>query len=305
MLERELLINAMLYFIPNGSVVGAIKATGTLTLAADIAADETVTIGAKTYTCKAVPGTTANAFKLGANRAATLDNLIAAINLAAGAGDLYGSETTEHPTITAIAGAGDTMVVTAKIGGTNGNAIVTTETLVGAGNQWGAATLTGGVSGDTASISSKPALDEDWKEHEFACISRVKRNPIKKSEELECGRGARGGYAVTVREWIVRDTTEFQAIAYHPIHHQLSFGLAAPIVLGVAQPVNRTTFREIVGWMRIVAFTETGAKFCTQESWECLRLGDVPEWKNETGKPIYQMEFIGSGDYDLDDVVFH
>jgi hypothetical protein len=121
----------------------AVAATGTLT-GTTIAADDTVTIGAVTYTY--VTELTAPAVpyevKVGASDSASLDNLIAAINKAAGEGTTYGTGTVAHALVTAAAGAGDTMDLTAKTAGYIGNKVATTATLTS--GDWGAATLEGG-----------------------------------------------------------------------------------------------------------------------------------------------------------------
>ncbi len=121
-------------------------ATGTLTLTANAAAAQTVTIGSRTYTFVTTADTAANEVEVGATASDTLDNLIAAINGASGGGTTYGSNTAIHPTVTAAAGSGDTMTLVAKTAGTAGNAIVTTETLIGNGS-FGAVTLTGSTGG--------------------------------------------------------------------------------------------------------------------------------------------------------------
>jgi hypothetical protein len=123
-------------------------AVGVLTLTGNAANTETVTIGAKTYTFQDTLTNVNGNVKVGASASASIDNLIAAINLGAGAGALYAAATTLHPTVSASVGAGDTMGVTAKTKGTDGNAIATTETM-GSG-EFGAATLTGGKDGHGA-----------------------------------------------------------------------------------------------------------------------------------------------------------
>lgn len=123
----------------------AVAASGTLTLVANPTANDTVTIGAKTYTFKASVTTTANEVKIGATASDSLDNLIAAITGGTGSGTLYGSATVASTEVTAAAGAGDTMTVTALVRGTGGNTIATTETLTNAGNVFGAATLASGA----------------------------------------------------------------------------------------------------------------------------------------------------------------
>lgn len=300
-LTEELLLNAALYFVPAGSIAGGTQATGTLTLTENVTVDDTVTIGAVTYTFKAAPIATANEVKVGATASDTLDNLIAAINRTAGAGDLYGSATVVHPTVTVAAGVGDTMTLTAKTAGTEGNAIATTETFAGATNLFGAATLTGGVSGDTVAIDTKPVV---FTEHEFGCINRVQYQPEKKTEERESSRKAQGGYKVKQRIWVVRDAIEFTTLEYNEVFHQLSFGLSALPTPGIEQTPFDATFRELEGWMQIICYKESGDVLCTLEVWGTLRLGDVPEWKNESGSPVYQFEFEGSGSYDLDTILF-
>lgn len=118
------------------------KATGTLTATANPQDGARVTINSTVYTFR---DTLVSAFdvKIGVDASTTLDNLIAAINAAAGAGTTYGTGTTIHPTVTAAAGAGDTMVVTAKTVGVAGNALTTVE--FSPGLAWGAGTMSGGV----------------------------------------------------------------------------------------------------------------------------------------------------------------
>lgn len=138
-----------------------VAATGTLTLVGNVTAGQTVTIGVgtgqKVYTFQNTinGGSSANQVKVGATASESLDNLIAAINAGTGSGTLYGPPTTAHTQVTAAAGAGDTMVLTAKLDnqtGSFGNTIATTETLTN--GSFGAATLTGGVDADEVSAAT-------------------------------------------------------------------------------------------------------------------------------------------------------
>lgn len=126
----------------DAGALNPVAATGTLTLTGNAVANETVTIGGQVYTFKAAL-TASNQILIGAAATDTLDNLIAAINGAAGAGSTYGTGTIQNIFVSAAAGAGDTMVVTARTSGAIGNAVATTETLTN--GSWGAATLAGGV----------------------------------------------------------------------------------------------------------------------------------------------------------------
>ncbi|NJL53730.1 hypothetical protein HC928_00395 [bacterium] len=134
-----------------------VQATGTLTFTGNALSNETVVIGGKTYTFQ---GSLTNAdgnVLIGANAAASRNNLLAAINLGSGGGTTYAAATVLHPSVRAAAGVGDTLVVTAKVAtGAAGNTIATTETLTN--GSWGAATLVGGVSGVTLAERSVASL---------------------------------------------------------------------------------------------------------------------------------------------------
>ncbi len=111
-----------------------VPAVGTLTLAANIANTKTVTIGTKVYTFQATLTNDDGNVKIGANASASIDNLIAAINLAAGSGTTYAAAMTENSAgVVAYVGAGDTMLLYV----TTPTAIATTETDSNA--SWGAA----------------------------------------------------------------------------------------------------------------------------------------------------------------------
>ena len=120
-------------------------ATGVLTLAVNALDGETVTIDSKTYTLRTAYFAADGRVVIGSTASDTLDNLIAAINLGPGSGVVYGSSMTLHPTVSAAAGAGDTLDATAKSLGESGNSIATTDGMSNPGNVWGGATLSGGV----------------------------------------------------------------------------------------------------------------------------------------------------------------
>ena len=133
-----------------------VSASNTLTFSANPIANETVIIGNITYmfvgtlsTAPAVP----YEVLIGATASDSLDNLIAAINGAAGAGTTYGTGTVAHPYVTAAAGAGDTLTATVVAAGEAGNLIETAETLT-EGN-WTYDNMTGGVDDNGAGWVAK------------------------------------------------------------------------------------------------------------------------------------------------------
>jgi len=129
----------------SGTPVCSVKATGTLTLATQPTADDTITIGSVTYTFVAA-GTaeTAGEVNLGVDIAATKPLLVAAIG-----GD---DNNAAHPDVVAADFSSDDMVVTAKIAGTAGNAIATTTDLDDGTDDFAAATLGSGVDGTPGEI---------------------------------------------------------------------------------------------------------------------------------------------------------
>lgn len=137
------------------SVAGT-AATGTLTLAGNVSDGDTVTIGNVTYTFRTSPDE-ANEVDIGVAATDSIDNLIAAINGAAGEGTLYGTGTEANELASAAAGSGDTMVVTARTKGTIGNTVATTE--AGSQTSWGAVTLTGGVGALYTDSTSNPIMN--------------------------------------------------------------------------------------------------------------------------------------------------
>lgn len=101
-------------------------AIGTLTsTGVNVSADDTVTIGLVVYTFKASVTTTANEVKVGADAAASLANLKAAIN--ASNATVHGSLTVANPHVVATTLTETTLKVVAKVPGVIGNVIGTTE----------------------------------------------------------------------------------------------------------------------------------------------------------------------------------
>lgn len=108
----------------------------------DLESGENIFIGKRVYTFRTL-AKYPNQILIGATPSDTLDNLIAAINGAAGSGTLYAANTPVNADVTAAAGDGDTMIVTAKALGTAANAITTTDNVVT--GSWASTTLTGGT----------------------------------------------------------------------------------------------------------------------------------------------------------------
>jgi hypothetical protein len=137
------------------SVVGSnviTNATGTLTTTGNFSNNETVTIGGKVYTFKTSSPSLDGEVLRGASATISLDNLVAAINLGAGAGTLYAAATTANTSVTAKRTSTTTMIATALALGAPGNSVTTTETCANA--LWSDSFLDGG----TATASSSYAV---------------------------------------------------------------------------------------------------------------------------------------------------
>lgn len=108
-------------------------ASSVLTTSADPAATDAITIGDITYTFIATPAAAydVDVGGAGANRAGSLANLVAAINDdGTPAADTYHEDTVANPYVTAVNNGDDTITITARIKGTQGNGIATTSTEV-------------------------------------------------------------------------------------------------------------------------------------------------------------------------------
>lgn len=152
LLDRTTTLETAINKAIDGAVVAAVAANQTLTLNGNVIATDAVAIGTTTYTFvdalttepKAVPYEVLK----GATASDTLDNLIAAINGAAGAGTTYGTDTVAHTIVTAAAGDLDTMKVTAKVKGAAYNTTPTANPVDSSGAMaWGDKTLKNGVDG--------------------------------------------------------------------------------------------------------------------------------------------------------------
>jgi hypothetical protein len=133
----------------------AVAATGTLTFSGTVTNNQTVTIGSRTYTFKTALSsgpTVANEVLIGADAVASRNNLVAAVNAAAGVGTTYSTGTLVHADVTAVAVSTDAITLTAAVAGVAGNSIVTTDTVTNAA--FGAATLTGGTAATAYTAAS-------------------------------------------------------------------------------------------------------------------------------------------------------
>jgi hypothetical protein len=134
--------------ITGGRVGGA--ATGTLTNdGTNVTAADTVTIGTKVYTFVSPITNVEGQVLRGASNTASMQNLIDAINHSGTGGSQYYCAL-PNPNVQAGPLGGAAFTVVARIGGTAGNAIATTEASTHL--SWGAATLAGGTA--TAGVNT-------------------------------------------------------------------------------------------------------------------------------------------------------
>lgn len=128
-----------------------VAATGTLTSTGAFTDTQTVTVGGKTYTSQTTLTNVDGNFFIGADQTASHLNLLRAINLGTGAGTLYAAAMTANPGVRATSSDGTHTVVAAKVKGTLGNAIMSSETQTNA--SWGATALSGGTGDFLAGVA--------------------------------------------------------------------------------------------------------------------------------------------------------
>lgn len=127
--------------------VEGVHAQGTLTVDTQVTADNTITVGATTYTFKAGATAVAGQIGIGADVAACKLAIVAAIN---GSDGFNGS----NASASAAAFVGDDCVLTAKAIGTVGNAVVTTSVFTTGTNLFDAVTLGTTTLGVVGSVST-------------------------------------------------------------------------------------------------------------------------------------------------------
>lgn len=137
----------------NSRGVLQLAASATITFDTNAANSDTVTINGKAYTFQTTLTDVDGNVKIGVDAATTAANLVAAINLAAGAGTTYATSMTAHTTVSATA-LSNVVTLTALVASAAGNAYTLTKssthlTLSGA-------TFTGGVTGSMAGTPAIP-----------------------------------------------------------------------------------------------------------------------------------------------------
>lgn len=120
-----------------------LRATGTLTSTGVFTDTQTVIVGGKTYTFQTSLTDTDGNVLIGADAAASHQNLLDAINLTGTAGTQYAASMTINAEVRCTAVTATTNVVVAKTAGSVGNLIASTETQTNA--SWGAALLAAGA----------------------------------------------------------------------------------------------------------------------------------------------------------------
>lgn len=135
-----------------------VRASQTLTVSANPANTETVTIAGKVYTFQTSLTNVDGNVLIGANAEGSIDNLVAAINLGAGAGTAYAAAMTLNASARAVKGSASTLVAYAKIAGAAGNLIATTEAC--ANSAWGAGTMAGGTGDPGNALAALLAQDQ-------------------------------------------------------------------------------------------------------------------------------------------------
>lgn len=234
---------------PARAAQGTLTSTGT-----NVANGDTVTIAGKVYTFQTVLTNVDGNVLIGASAAASLQNLLAAINVGAGAGASYAAAMTLHPSVQAESTTATTLVVRAKASGTGGNALATTE--VSAQLSWGGATLASGGASAGFAVG-------DIYEHEVL-EDRGSEVPYLESGPFELGNGDR---VVELKQLVPDDKTLGDVRAYiygsfYPDQPETTYGpytLAALTDLRIAARQIRIRFEQATATSWRVGVPRIGA----------------------------------------------
>jgi len=140
--------------ITYGTPVGAVKATVTLTNdTTNVSNNDEVVLGDKTYTFKTTLTPSEGEVLIGGDADASLLNLIRAINHT-GTPDTHYKCAAAHTQVSAAASVtAHSVLITSLLGGTDANDYETTTSSTGTVLEFSAATMTGGVNGDTVVVN--------------------------------------------------------------------------------------------------------------------------------------------------------
>jgi hypothetical protein len=133
-------------------------ASGVLTASGVFTDTQTVVVGGKTYTTQTSLTNVDGNVAIGADAAATLQNLYDAINLTGTPGTQYAAAMTANTRVRASAVTATTLTVKALTAGEVGNLIASTETQTNAA--WGAATLASGAGNVSAFVNDLLDLNQ-------------------------------------------------------------------------------------------------------------------------------------------------
>jgi hypothetical protein len=133
----------------------ALPSIGTLTVSGIPADGDQIEIGGVTYTWKDTPAAAFDVQRNAGSAETNIDNMVAAITLTGTPGTEYHADTTIHPAASARKASASTMEAVAKVPGTGGDSITTTDpTDVGAVLSWAAGTLGSGSDMDVNVIGN-------------------------------------------------------------------------------------------------------------------------------------------------------
>ncbi len=138
------------------SALTGVKATGLLTVSGVFTAGEVVNIEGISYTFRASLSSPTQAFEvlIGADAAASLDNLKKAINDSGTEGTHYSVDTYAHPLVTATTNTDTTQLVEAREYGTHANRYRLSETC--ANGAWGSSFMGTVVTTEVAGVANVP-----------------------------------------------------------------------------------------------------------------------------------------------------
>lgn len=148
------------------------------------------------------------------------------------------------------------------------------------------------VDGSVVSATSWPDNDPEtnYGNYQFGCIERAQAFRERTTETFDCP-AVTGGYDQEEEVRTIRRGYDMTTNKYNALIDQLQWELAAEPAAGVAQAPFAVTDSFIRGVVLIQGRNKTGVDAHTEQWQAKLRLVTIPDFANETGKPVLRFEF--------------
>lgn len=150
------------------------------------------------------------------------------------------------------------------------------------------------IDSDTVAIDSLPDDDPatNWTNVQVGTISQVKITPETSTSTTSTPQ-ATGGYRDTKKVRVTGYMIAMTLNEYNELVHRLTLGKKSAITAGTAFTPFQLGEIKATGWLRIEAKDEAGTSRVKLIDWAEVRITEIPEWKNEFGRPVLEFTILG------------